>query len=476
MSRRLACAPRSYTEWRDGRALAVWGDVPYWVVGDREMDSVLGALDGRRTLGEVLDAVGASPAARREVAAACARLLKAGVLHDLDGPPAPSAAPAHDSDPIESVALNLTRRCNLRCRCCYALADLRFVSDRSGELAASEVRAFLRAARPLLSRRAAVVILGGEPLLEPNRLLAVAAGARRLGLSATMSTNGTHVTPGFARAAARAGLEVQVSFDGPDADTHDAVRGSGVFDRATAAVRTLKRGGVHVILNLVCHRATAGRLEAFLDLATALGADEARFIPLKQLGGARPGAGTLGAAAPGASVNDAPAAGAPPLWQIVAEALALLRRRPKLARLLGRDALSILANTCRYSVRRPSCGTGRQTVLLDADGSVYPCLNTLRPELRLGNVRDPGFDFVRTWRESPVLRAVRAATDVTAGPCRACPVRHWCLGGCHGETLAATGRLDARSPHCADLRRSVIEMMWTLTDAPAVARRSTFIC
>ena len=122
--------------------------------------------------------------------------------------------------------------------------------------------------------------------------------------------------------------------------------------------------------------------------------------------------------------------------------------------------------------RRTSCGTGMETLLLDADGTLYPCLNTNRPEFAFGNVREVGFEFGRAWRTSPMLERIRRETSVEAveSACADCVVKYWCLGGCHGETYAAGGSLNARSPDCAELRSAVTEMMWTLSSRPGWIR------
>jgi radical SAM protein with 4Fe4S-binding SPASM domain len=167
-----------------------------------------------------------------------------------------------------------------------------------------------------------------------------------------------------------------------------------------------------------------------------------------------------------------------PMSRLMRAAAELLARRPALARLLGRDALSILANTCRYSARRPSCGTGLQTVLLDADGSVYPCLNLNQPRFRIASIRQAGYDLPEAWRRSAVLRSLRHDTSIEnpERPCSRCPVRHWCLGGCRGETLAVTGNLGGPSPDCLDLRRTMLDMMWRLADTPGLVRPAVKIC
>lgn len=452
----MTLARPSHVEMRGTAVLMIWGDVPYWIIVDSELHALLTSLDGRLTLDQTLDLFKVVSPERRDIIATCRKLQECGVLTTPADVPISTKSAV---EPIESVAVNLTRRCNLRCSFCYALPWL--TNSRDTELSISEFCAALDQFAPALSSRAALIILGGEPLLEPEKLLALAAWARARRMAATVSTNGLLVTDEFAKAAAQVGLEVQVSLDGPDAPCHDAIRGRGVFGKVIAAVRRLRAHKVSTILNMVVHRDNLRRLEEFFDLAGQLDASEARFIPLKGIGGGR-------------DSTILPVAH----FELLQHVLTLLKRRPDLASLMGRDAVSILANTCRYSARRSSCGTGRQTVLLDADGAVYPCLNLHVPGFTIANVRDPGFDFTRTWERSTRLAQLRAYTaiDNPSGPCAACAVRFWCLGGCRGETLAATGRLDAPSPHCDDLKKTMLEMMWALAHTPQIARSTSFIC
>jgi radical SAM protein with 4Fe4S-binding SPASM domain len=436
---RLTVRPPDFTEARGDRVLLIWGDLPYWTVVDREFHELLLLLDGTRTLDTVLAERPDWAAQRRVIRAGLAALRAAGVFME-HAAKRPAAAPK-----IENVALNLTRRCNLRCRACYNLPHL--TRDADGEVTADEVIGFLREVKPHLGKQATLTILGGEPLLEPDRLLAICAAAHRMGLTNLVSTNGTRVTEEFARGAARIGLQVQVSLDGHTPALNDRLRGAGSFQQAVAGVRTLVAAGAHVIVSGVIHADNLRHLEAYYDFARGLGVRETRFIPLKRMGGA-----------PESALQPVP------LTELLHHAAAMLARRPEFRSLMGRDALSILANTCRLAARKVSCGTGLQTVLLDSDGSLYPCLNTNVAAFRLGNIRDAGFQFRRLWRDSATLAAVRDATraDIHAP----CPVRAWCLGGCHGENYALTGRLDARPPHCDDLKRGIIAMCWLLTDHP----------
>ena len=338
---------------------------------------------------------------------------------------------------IENIAINVTRRCNLRCRFCYNLE--RLVDSSAGELSLADIVSVLDASRPFWRDRPSLSILGGEPLLDENKTLGLITYAHKKGLVPIVSTNGTLISPGFARQAAKHAAEVQVSVDGALDGTNDHVRGKGSFARAVAGIKVLVEAGTHTILSMVCHKGNFSELEQFYELGLSLGVSEVRFIPLKRIGGA-----------------DTSGCKPVPLDELIAAAVSLFRKHPEYKPLTGRDAFSIVASSCQHAIRRVSCGTGVQTFLLDANGDIYPCLNTNVPSLRVANVREPGFSFAEMWRGSSVLQEVRRSTAICSptNVCRRCEVRQWCLGGCKGETLATRGDFRLNAWNCQMLGAS----------------------
>lgn len=417
--------------------LLVWDDPPYWVVVDREAGELLLSLDGTRTISED---------ARRQLAMVLDDTERLGILVDSAvafPEPMPYPEPL-----LENISINITRQCNLRCTFCYLLPDLQRRSALGGEVEAEDVAGFIGRSAPIRQHGTSVTILGGEPLLARDKVVAIAKACHKLDLPCLVSTNGLLVDDDFADAARNASLEVQVSIDGARPETHDAIRGTGTFAKALAATRRLVSRGARTVLSMVCHAGNVGELEDFLELARCHGVKDARFIPLKRMGGG--------------------AAHGPVAWgQLLEAASDVFSRKPHLRSASCRDAISILAAACGRSCRRASCGTGCQTLLIDADGSVYPCLNTARPELRLGNLREPGFDPIAMWRSEQLDRYRReTAVDAVEG-CAACEVRHWCLGGCRGECLELAGRLTHPPWNCEDLKRSIVEMFWLLSSDPS---------
>lgn len=421
------------------------------MIVDHELHTLLTTMDGQYDLDEVI--AGQSRLQKKAALHALDHLHAAGVLLNEQSPAPPKGVRPEFG--IANVSINVTAKCNLRCRFCYNLDSLK--PDPREELSAEEITGFLDSTKPLLTRDRSITLLGGEPLLFPDKTLELAQYGRKNRFQTIVSTNGHCVTDQFAAGARRSKLQVQVSLDGPDAGTHDQVRGQGAFVRTLAGIKKLVDQRVFTILSLVCDKDNFHCLEQFYALARDLGVNEARFIPLKRLGGA-------------CKVGLEPANPK----ELVTAAASLFREHPEFRALAGRDALSILATTCAHSVRQPSCGTGLRTFLLDAAGDIYPCLNTCVPELRVGNIREPAFDFARLWAESPLLRRVRESTSVenAQNKCYHCVVKYWCLGYCRGETLHAKGSLSDCATDCSQQRKAVLETFWLLGTEPDLMRRS----
>lgn len=429
-------------ESRDGRHLLVWGDLAQWMVVDAELAAFLELFDGRLTLKDVIREHAhrqRKPAHAVEAAAmqAAAELAGRGILCETLAP----AASQPETVRIANVTINLTNRCNLRCGWCYN-------ADRATyEMPIERLMDAIERGRNVLAPDASFIILGGEPFVQLDRLVAALERAERIFTQPTLvSTNGTLLTDAAVERLARRRVNVQVSLDGPDAAHNDPRRGAGVFDTAREGIRRLVRAKIPNVLSMAFDRQSAADFEDYLDLALELGVDEARFIPMRRIGR---GAGH--------------AQSAPNLADAFERLLEILDRRPELRRLLGRDYFSIAMAVCRTSDRRTGCGIGRKVVFIDADGKVYPCPNHLGEKNLCGDLNRDGLAWIVT--ESPAMKSTRATYQVRRyGRCRDCALRHWCAGDCRGETVAVTGDPLAPSPHCAEHKKMIRRMLWLIAD------------
>lgn len=144
----------------------------------------------------------------------------------------------------ETLYIEITTECNLRCKQCHMWRSRREPNSLSGQQRAEVIREFSR-----LSPNGGVVFTGGEPLLESAELFALARLCRCMGLRTLVNTNGTLLDNSGLDRLLEDGPDVVVfSIDSVDARVHDYMR--GVPGSHEAVLKSM--GG------LVARRAAAG--------------------------------------------------------------------------------------------------------------------------------------------------------------------------------------------------------------------------
>ena len=461
INQRLVYESPDFEQTRDGNVLLLWREIPFWIIVDAEMKSFLDRLKDGAVPNEVLKALPDGASAKPAVTETLKTLKKRRIIRPASKIVTLQNIAIDESDeiirprPIENISINPTRRCNLHCAFCYNREQV--PTGSSDELSTESICGFIALVKPFASKESSVAFLGGEPLLLPDVVLDSAEFAARSGFIIMLSTNGQLIDKTIARRAADIGLQVQVSLDGHTPDRHDRMRGRGTFEKAIRGIRLLVDSGVHTILSLIVHSENLDDIEPYYQFAKSLGVNEARFLPLKLVGG-------------GQNCSVRP----PNMNRLFRRGFDIFKSNPDALALAGRDACSIQGTVCRRSEHRLSCGAGRQAIVLDADGALYPCLNLCGSEHCFGNIHQPGFNFKTAWQSSPSLQKVRLDTSVAGmdDRCRVCPVKHYCLSGCHAETYAQTGRLNGRAYNCGELKASIFETLWTIGLEPNVLRET----
>ncbi len=123
-----------------------------------------------------------------------------------------------------------------------------------------------------------VKLTGGEPLLHPQ-ILDILEHIRSEGLEVGIETNGVLCTPQIAKAiAACKKVQVSVSLDGADADTHEWVRGvDGCFEDAQNGIRNLVNAGIRPQIIMSVMRRNRDQIEALVELAKSLKANSVKL-------------------------------------------------------------------------------------------------------------------------------------------------------------------------------------------------------
>ncbi|HMA46692.1 MAG TPA: mycofactocin radical SAM maturase, partial [Frankiaceae bacterium] len=295
----------------------------------------------------------------------------------------------------------LTYACNLACVHCLSSSGRR----DPRELSTDEAKTVIEDLRRM--QVFYVNVGGGEPTVRPDfwELLDHAV-THEVGVK--FSTNGVRLGPAeAARLAATDYVDVQISIDGADAATNDAVRGDGSFATARRAMDALAAAGFGPFkISVVVTRHNVAQLDAFEELAASYGAQ----LRLTRLRPAGRGADTWDELHPTQAQQR--------------ELYGWLVERPDV---LTGDSFFHLSALGAPLPGLNLCGAGRVVCLIDPVGDVYACPFVLHEEFRAGSVRDPG-GFARVWRESARFAELREPAG--PGGCSTCGMYDACRGGC----------------------------------------------
>lgn len=186
----------------------------------------------------------------------------------------PSALLQFAADKKPVVVWNCTRRCNLKCRHCYAASDGRPADELTGDEARAMIDDLAAFGAPVL------LFSGGEPCQRED-LVDLAGYAKEKGMRVVLSTNGTLITSALAARLASVGLSyVGVSIDGLES-THDRFRGvPGAFRRSLAGIRAARDAGIKVGLRMTLNAANADEIRPVFDLMKREGVNRACFYHL----------------------------------------------------------------------------------------------------------------------------------------------------------------------------------------------------
>ena len=343
------------------------------------------------------------------------------------------------------VIWNLTRRCNLTCKHCYALsAD----HDYPGELSTAEVSTTMDDLRafgvPVL------ILSGGEPLLRPD-LFDIAHEARAKGFYVALSTNGTLIDEAMAQRIADVGFGyVGISIDGLRA-THDRFRRlDGAFDASLRALRLLKAHDVKLGLRFTMTDMNAHDLPALLQLMRDEGVDKFYFSHLNYAG-----RGNIH------RTRDAH-------FQATRDAMDLLFDTAWQAALAGRDDEFVTGNNDADAVylmqwlqtrapqwlpalreRLVSWGgnaSGLHIANIDNLGEVHP--DTMWWHHSLGNVRQRPFSAIWPDTSDPLMAGLKQQPRPVQGRCAQCAHVAVCGGNTRVRAEQVTGNPWAEDPGC----------------------------
>jgi mycofactocin biosynthetic radical S-adenosylmethionine protein MftC len=313
----------------------------------------------------------------------------------------------------------LTYACNLACIHCLSSSGRRDPRELSTEQCLSVVDELARMQVFYIN------IGGGEPTIRPDFFTIIDHSVDK-GVGVKFSTNGSRIDPATARRLTGSDyVDIQISLDGADAATNDAVRGYGSYATARQAMDNLADAGFGQFkISVVMTRQNVPQLDAFEELAQSYGA-ELRLTRLRPSGR---GADTWDQLHPSQSDQRA-------LYQ-------WLVKRPHV---LTGDSFFHLSALGESLPGLNLCGAGRIVCLIDPVGDVYACPFVLHDEFKAGNVLEQG-GFDQIWKSSDLFTSLREPQS--PGACASCGSFDACQGGCMAAKFFTGLPLDGPDPEC----------------------------
>ncbi len=313
----------------------------------------------------------------------------------------------------------LTYACNLACIHCLSSSGRRDPAELTTQQCLAVIDELAR------MQVFYVNIGGGEPTIRPD-FFTIIDHAVAQGVGVKFSTNGSRIDAETARRLAGSDyIDIQISLDGADAETNDAVRGDGSYATAIAAMDHLAAANFGPFkISVVVTRHNVKQLDAFEALAARCGA-ELRLTRLRPAGR-------------GADSWDA----LHPTQADQRELYHWIITRPHV---LTGDSFFHLSALGESLPGLNLCGAGRIVCLIDPVGDVYACPFVLHDEFKAGNVLDDG-GFNHVWSSSDLFTSLREPQS--PGACASCGSFDACQGGCMAAKFFTGLPLDGPDPEC----------------------------
>jgi len=347
------------------------------------------------------------------------------------------ASPSPSASTLRLVAWETTRRCNLACKHCRAVAeDHPYDNELDTQASFQLLRQIREVGEPI------IILTGGEPLLRHD-IFDIAAFGTKIGLRMVMAPNGTLITKESAGKMKESGIKrISISLDGSTPETHDAFRGiPHAFEKALQGIQFAKDAGIEFQINTTISKTNLNEIPKILKLAESLGAVAHHIFLLVPTGrGKYILDGEINAVEYEETLNwfydqrekvklQLKATCAPHYYRI-------LRQRSR------QEGKKVSFETHGLDAVTRGCLAGTGFCFISHVGRVQTCGFL---DVECGNIKTQSFKDV--WESSPVFNRLRDL-DHLEGKCGICEYKRVC-GGCRARAYEATGNYLAEEPLCS---------------------------
>jgi len=355
-----------------------------------------------------------------------------------------------DERQINCMVLELTNRCNFRCKHCFASRD----KEEANELPLDVVVRVVHEANELNVLN--VALTGGEPLLRKD-LFEILEAINDEGMSTLLLTNGSLVTEKIAKKLSKYDkLRIQVSLEGSRPEINDVIRGGGTFELALRGINNLMREGLPVFLSCTILRPNLDDYADFIHLASDLGVQRIRLgVPTR--------AGRL-LLHPELVPNDE---------ELVNYYVAVRNFIKNSAKHIRIGELESYVNRIAGMFKFSRCA-GDKSFHISSKGVVSPCTNLIDSVFDEDDESIYRHSLFDIYKNARVFNFFRQIVVDEIRRCRNCPLKYICGGGCRGLAYQVYQDILSPDPNCTLHKELLVRLMAEVINYPNSPRNLAF--
>ena len=404
---------------RDDKFIFFNPEVPAWVVTNRNGAILLSKCDGR-SFQEIVDECADN---QPEVSAQIRNFLtEAWRTHLFEVPDPKQYIVRRSNRSLSMVQLQLSSKCNLNCRYCYAVDRQEHGVRKMGYFDYVRVIDELLEIAPDLR----FSLTGGEPLLNPE-VFDIARYIKSKGCAVDILTNATLLDETMIDQVAEVFDEVSISLDGSTRELHESLRGKGTYDKIQRAIQLLAERHVPYRLSMTV---TQNNIHDIEPMASLYGS-RLNYAPLFPAGNAR------------LSADDISVSG-----REYYEAL---------SKSFGVNPLSYCESSLdsAQSCRACKCAVGDSELSISESGDVYPCQLLHYQQFYAGNVFEQSIKDI--YFHSSVLEYCRHLTVDNLKGCSTCFLKYVCGGACRARAFFECNDIESSGSFCEYEKNAFID-------------------
>lgn len=448
-------SPAYHEVERNGQVLLIDPEAPHWVATDTRGNRIMAYLDEKRDLAEIVAAYCKDYGVDWSKGWLDCRTFLQDALRSkfistipFTRAPYPGRSEVLQPEYLSELWLHLTNACNLSCAHC--LVD----SSPTG-IKGAETEFWHQAIDQGFSLGVTrFYITGGEPFLRPDIFDIIDFILPRAEL--TILTNAILLQGRRLRQLSRynpSRLSLQISLDGPQAETNDLIRGRGSFDATVRGIKEAIGIGFSPTLTTVVTNTNISLLPEMAGLASSFGIKKIHLLLSHHRGRA---IGSQGLASPSNS-----------------ELLSAFKKIKEACKHAGirfdnLDALRMRLQG-RAGVKVDLSNAAYGSLCIYADGHVYPSAALAGiPSLQMGSLLEKSLEEI--WLRSPVAEEIRKGTVQKKAKCKDCYLKYLCGGGDIEHTYLYSNRFLGEDPFSEFYERWIIDILFSIAEERAIRK------